>query len=89
MDTKTQANLIQWPIEETEKLRSEKYDEFKNVELLPGSLIPLNIGMATQVTLISNVQIFLSILIYMFHFYARTEIYDFFLIVAVGHNCDI
>lgn len=51
MDTDTQANLIQWPIEETEKLRSKKYDEFKDVELKPGSLIPLEIGTTTQVNL--------------------------------------
>ncbi|GKA37734.1 beta-fructofuranosidase, soluble isoenzyme I-like protein [Tanacetum coccineum] len=57
LDTKTQTNLIQWPIEETEKLRSKKYDEFKDVELLPGSLIPLDIGMATQLDITATFKV--------------------------------
>ncbi|XP_076945822.1 beta-fructofuranosidase, soluble isoenzyme I-like [Bidens hawaiensis] len=57
LDTKTKTNLIQWPIEETEKLRSKKYDEFKNVELLPGSLVPLEIGIATQLDIIATFEV--------------------------------
>ncbi|KAK9077973.1 hypothetical protein SSX86_002030 [Deinandra increscens subsp. villosa] len=57
LDTKTKANLIQWPIEETEKLRSKKYDEFKDVELQPGSLIPLEIGTATQLDIVATFEI--------------------------------
>lgn len=49
LDTKTQRNLIQWPVEEVETLRSKKHNEFKDVELQAGSLIPLDIGSATQV----------------------------------------
>ncbi|MFS7949891.1 putative sucrose:sucrose fructosyltransferase [Helianthus anomalus] len=39
LDPKTQTNFIQWPVEEAETLRSKKYDEFKDVELAPGSLV--------------------------------------------------
>ena len=47
-DTKTRTNLLQWPVEEVESLRSESYD-FENLKLEPGSVLPLNIGSATQV----------------------------------------
>nr|XP_043634732.1 beta-fructofuranosidase, soluble isoenzyme I-like [Erigeron canadensis] len=57
LDTKTQSNLIQWPIEETEKLRSKKFDEFKDVELHPGSLVPLEIGTATQLDIVATFEV--------------------------------
>nr|AAB58909.1 sucrose:sucrose 1-fructosyl transferase [Cichorium intybus] len=57
LDTQTGTNLIQWPIEEVEKLRSTKYDEFKDVELRPGSLVPLEIGTATQLDISATFEI--------------------------------
>ncbi|KAJ0453194.1 putative sucrose:sucrose fructosyltransferase [Helianthus annuus] len=49
LDPKTQSNLLQWPVEEIETLRSKKYHEFKDVELRPGSLVPLDIGSTAEV----------------------------------------
>ncbi|MFS7949791.1 putative sucrose:sucrose fructosyltransferase [Helianthus anomalus] len=49
LDPNTQTNLIQWPVEEAETLRSKTYDEFKDVKLAPGSLVPLNIDSTAQV----------------------------------------
>ncbi|CAI9302580.1 unnamed protein product [Lactuca saligna] len=57
LDTKTQRNLIQWPVEEVETLRSKKHNEFKDVELQPGSLIPLDIGSATQLDIIASFEV--------------------------------
>ncbi|KAI3704997.1 hypothetical protein L1987_75227 [Smallanthus sonchifolius] len=57
LDTKTKTNLIQWPIEETEQLRSKTYNEFKDVELQPGSLIPLEIGTATQLDIVATFKV--------------------------------
>lgn len=50
LDMKTQSNLIQWPVEEVENLRCKEYDEFKDVELQPGSIVQLDKDSATQVT---------------------------------------
>lgn len=47
-DKKTGNNILQWPVEEVESLRSEG-NEFRKVELEPGSLVPLKISSATQV----------------------------------------
>ncbi|KAM0039097.1 putative sucrose:sucrose fructosyltransferase [Helianthus debilis subsp. tardiflorus] len=52
LDPKTQSNLLEWPVEEIETLRSEKYHEFKDVELRPGSLVPLDIGSTAEVFLV-------------------------------------
>nr|CAB60153.1 sucrose:sucrose 1-fructosyl transferase [Taraxacum officinale] len=57
LDTVTGTNLIQWPIDEVENLRSKKYDEFKDVELRPGSIIPLEIGSATQLDIMATFEI--------------------------------
>ncbi|KAI3705687.1 hypothetical protein L1987_75928 [Smallanthus sonchifolius] len=57
LDTKTQSNLIQWPVEETETLRSQDYDEFKDVVLHPGSLVPLEIGSATQLDISATFEV--------------------------------
>ncbi|KAK9075409.1 hypothetical protein SSX86_003732 [Deinandra increscens subsp. villosa] len=48
LDIKTQTNLIQWPIEEVQKLRSKYHHNFTDVDLQPGSIVPLDIGSATQ-----------------------------------------
>jgi len=47
-DTKTRAHLLQWPVEEIESLRLSSY-EFEEVVVKPGSVVPLDIGPATQV----------------------------------------
>lgn len=47
-DKKTGTNLLQWPVEEVEKLRVNSKD-FDNVEVKPGSIVQLDVGSATQV----------------------------------------
>ena len=47
-DNKTRANLLQWPVEEVESLRLSS-DEYEEVVVTPGSVVPLNISQATQV----------------------------------------
>ncbi|XP_074357518.1 acid beta-fructofuranosidase-like isoform X2 [Apium graveolens] len=46
-DKKTGSNLIQWPVDEVEELRSNK-KVFDKVEIKPGSVMPLDIGSAAQ-----------------------------------------
>ncbi|KAF7824886.1 beta-fructofuranosidase, soluble isoenzyme I-like [Senna tora] len=46
-DKKTGANVLQWPVEEIESLRLTK-SEFHGLVVKPGSVLPLDIGMATQ-----------------------------------------
>ncbi|XP_057952488.1 beta-fructofuranosidase, soluble isoenzyme I-like isoform X1 [Malania oleifera] len=46
-DNKTKTNILQWPAEEVEKLRLNQTN-FSNVELLPGSVVPLDVGQAAQ-----------------------------------------
>ena len=53
LDQKTGKNLVQWPVEELERLRNELY-EFKGVEIAAGSVVPLDVGSATQVKIYSN-----------------------------------
>ncbi|KAK1441425.1 hypothetical protein QVD17_07309 [Tagetes erecta] len=57
LDPKTQTNLIQWPVEETETLRSKKYEEFNDVILQPGSLVPLDIGSATELDISASFEV--------------------------------
>ena len=47
-DAKTGSNILQWPIEELDSLRTE-HTEFDNLKLQPGSIINLNITSAAQV----------------------------------------
>lgn len=51
LDRKTGSNLLQWPVKEVEQLRW-KGNEFKNVKAHAGSVVPLDIGTATQVCLV-------------------------------------
>lgn len=51
LDPATGSNLIQWPIEEFDKLRSN-LNEFNEVRLEPGSLIPLNVGPTSQLDIL-------------------------------------
>lgn len=48
LDRKTGTHLLHWPVEEIETLRSD-VREFKEIGLEPGSIVPLDIGHATQV----------------------------------------
>ncbi|PIA35724.1 hypothetical protein AQUCO_03500227v1 [Aquilegia coerulea] len=47
-DHKTKTNVLQWPVEEVESLRSNKR-EFNKVKLGAGSIVPLDVGRASQV----------------------------------------
>ncbi|KAI9173493.1 hypothetical protein LWI28_002181 [Acer negundo] len=53
LDQKTGTNLLQWPVEEVESLRltSKKFD---NVKLKPGSVVPLDVGPATQLDIVAE-----------------------------------
>ncbi|KAJ8626569.1 hypothetical protein MRB53_019876 [Persea americana] len=46
-DVQTGSNLIQWPVHEMEKLRTSS-ERFKHIKLHAGSVIPLEVPMATQ-----------------------------------------
>ncbi|KAK1261917.1 Beta-fructofuranosidase, soluble isoenzyme I [Acorus gramineus] len=46
-DQKTKTNLLQWPVEEVETLRTDAKD-FSDVKVHPGSVVPLDVGTATQ-----------------------------------------
>ncbi|KAF0893721.1 hypothetical protein E2562_029397 [Oryza meyeriana var. granulata] len=47
MDTKTGSNLLQWPVVEVENLRMHG-KSFDGLAVSPGSVVPLDIGKATQ-----------------------------------------
>ncbi|GMP24087.1 hypothetical protein CsSME_00001479 [Camellia sinensis var. sinensis] len=55
-DKKTRTNILQWPVEEVEKLRL-KCIEFNGVELGPGSIVPLNISSATQLDITATFEV--------------------------------
>ncbi|KAK9148042.1 hypothetical protein Scep_006799 [Stephania cephalantha] len=55
-DTKTKSNLIQWPVEEVESLRLVK-KEFKELEIKAGSVLPLEIGAATQLDIVAEFEV--------------------------------
>ena len=48
LDTKTGSNLLQWPVVEVENLRMSG-KSFDGVALDRGSIVPLDVGKATQV----------------------------------------
>lgn len=52
MDKKTGTNILQWPVEEVESLRLTS-SEFKDVQVKPGSVVSLDVGTATQVSVLS------------------------------------
>ncbi|KAI4327096.1 hypothetical protein L6164_019596 [Bauhinia variegata] len=56
LDKKTGSNLLQWPVEEVESLRLRR-DQFKNLKAKPGSVVPLDIGTATQLDIIAEFEI--------------------------------
>lgn len=53
LDQKTGRNLLQWPVEEVESLRNG-YFEFDGVEVAAGSVVPLDVGSATQVDVLAS-----------------------------------
>ncbi|KAK9060966.1 hypothetical protein SSX86_018146 [Deinandra increscens subsp. villosa] len=55
-DKKTGTNVLQWPIEEIEKLRSGN-TVYEKVVLEPGSLVPLDVGLATQLDILATFEI--------------------------------
>ncbi|KAL8192796.1 hypothetical protein R6Q57_027244 [Mikania cordata] len=55
-DKKTGTNVLQWPVKEVEKLRS-KSSVYEKVRLEPGSLMPLDVGLATQLDILATFDI--------------------------------
>ncbi|XP_059629444.1 beta-fructofuranosidase, soluble isoenzyme I-like [Cornus florida] len=55
-DNKTGTNLLHWPVEEVESLRLNS-TEFNEVEVEPGSVVPLNITSATQLDISATFEI--------------------------------
>ncbi|XVE65030.1 hypothetical protein DITRI_Ditri07aG0149200 [Diplodiscus trichospermus] len=53
LDKKTGSNLLQWPVEEIESLRLKK-NVFNQVKVQAGSVIPLDVGSATQLDIIAE-----------------------------------
>ncbi|CAI9291296.1 unnamed protein product [Lactuca saligna] len=56
LDPKTGSNLLQWPIEELDKIRSN-LKEFNNVKLEPGSLEPLSVGPTSQLDVMIEIEV--------------------------------
>ncbi|KAI3915705.1 hypothetical protein MKX01_015530 [Papaver californicum] len=46
-DGRTTTNLLQWPVEEVESLRLNS-SEFNNINIQSGSVVPVDVGTATQ-----------------------------------------
>ncbi|KAK8560280.1 hypothetical protein V6N13_061108 [Hibiscus sabdariffa] len=55
-DNKTGTNILQWPVEEVESLRLNN-TVFKEVVVEPGSVVPLDIGTATQLDILAEFEI--------------------------------
>ncbi|XWS38525.1 hypothetical protein CRYUN_Cryun19dG0138700 [Craigia yunnanensis] len=55
-DKKTGTNLLQWPVEEIESLRL-KGNEFNQVTVQAGSVVPLDVGSAAQLDIIAEFEI--------------------------------
>lgn len=55
-DKKTGKNLLQWPVEEVEKLRTSS-KSFDNVALETGSILHLDVGSATQLDITAEFEI--------------------------------
>lgn len=48
-DEKTKSNLLQWPVEEVESLRTSSKD-YNDIKMEPGTVMPIDVGgAATQV----------------------------------------
>nr|AFV59228.1 vacuolar invertase CvINV [Elsholtzia haichowensis] len=55
-DKETGSNILQWPVEEVESLRSESV-EFNDVKLAPGSIVPLSVDSPSQLDLVATFDI--------------------------------
>ncbi|XP_060675939.1 acid beta-fructofuranosidase 1, vacuolar isoform X2 [Ziziphus jujuba] len=55
-DNKTGTNILQWPVEEIETLRLNS-SEFNEVVVGPGSVVPLDIGTATQLDIFAEFEV--------------------------------
>ncbi|KAJ4759525.1 Beta-fructofuranosidase 1 [Rhynchospora pubera] len=55
-DMKTGTHLLQWPVKEVESLRLSSIT-FSGVSLAPGSVIPLDVGKATQLDILAEFEI--------------------------------
>ncbi|XP_042505877.1 beta-fructofuranosidase, soluble isoenzyme I-like [Macadamia integrifolia] len=55
-DKKTRSNILQWPVEEVESLRIRS-QEFSKVKVDAGSIVPLDIGEATQLDIRAEFEI--------------------------------
>lgn len=55
-DNKTGTYLLLWPIEEVESLRTNS-TEFEDVLLEPGSIVPLDIGSASQLDIVAEFEV--------------------------------
>ncbi|KAL3743225.1 hypothetical protein ACJRO7_018518 [Eucalyptus globulus] len=56
LDTKTGSNLLQWPVEEVDSLRLSS-KEFDSVEVEAGTVVPLDVGTATQVDIVAEFEL--------------------------------
>ncbi|KAL2348136.1 hypothetical protein Fmac_002136 [Flemingia macrophylla] len=56
LDKKTGSNLLQWPVAEVESLRLRS-DEFENLKVKPGTVMPLEIGTAAQLDIVAEFEI--------------------------------
>lgn len=56
LDKKTGTNLLQWPVEEVESLRLTS-SEFNDVQVTPGSVVPLDVGTATQLDIVAEFEV--------------------------------
>ncbi|OMP02215.1 Glycoside hydrolase, family 32 [Corchorus capsularis] len=55
-DYKTGTHLLQWPVKEIESLRLNS-NEFNQVTVLPGSVVPLEVGSATQLDIMAEFEV--------------------------------
>ncbi|GMJ06136.1 VACUOLAR INVERTASE, vacuolar invertase 2, fructosidase 4 [Hibiscus trionum] len=56
LDKKTGTHLLQWPVEEIDSLRLNSY-EFNQVTIQAGSVVPLEVGPATQLDIMAEFEI--------------------------------
>lgn len=59
MDTKTGSNLLQWPVVEVENLRM-RGKSFDGLAVPPGSVVPLDVGKASQLDIEAAFQVHLD-----------------------------
>ncbi|KAF8379263.1 hypothetical protein HHK36_028696 [Tetracentron sinense] len=55
-DKKTGSNILQWPVEEVDTLRLSSKD-FDKIEVRAGSIVPLDVGTATQLDITAEFEV--------------------------------